>query len=201
MPDSSSPMDYYKVLGVDSSATDAEIRRAYKIAALETHPDRVPVAERETANRRFQQVNEAYYVLSDRSRRRDYDRQRAETNSTSGATGAAGAGANPFGFQSSFTEEQFRRMYNDLFAETQPSEGKPGRLWTVLGGLSGTVIGFITFNVPGALAGSVAGAKLGHIRDTHGKSVYDVFKSLPAADRARVLTEMLQFLLSHRKPI
>ncbi|KAI4936681.1 hypothetical protein J4E86_011298 [Alternaria arbusti] len=98
--------DYYKTLEVDSKASQQQIRDAYKKAALKHHPDRVPSDSPERASRtkRFQQINDAYYTLSDATRRRDYDAARTY-NSFTGSTatpdsdfeedipGNAGAGA------------------------------------------------------------------------------------------------------------
>ncbi|RDL36818.1 DnaJ-domain-containing protein [Venustampulla echinocandica] len=71
-------IDYYAALGITSAATQQQIRDAYKKAALKTHPDRVPAdsPERATRTRKFQLINEAYYVLSDPGRRREYDQAR-----------------------------------------------------------------------------------------------------------------------------
>ncbi|KAJ8605003.1 hypothetical protein MRB53_041600 [Persea americana] len=69
------PVDYYAALEIDSKASQQQIRDAYKKAALRFHPDRVPAdsPERSSRTKKFQQVNDAYYTLSDTSRRRDYD--------------------------------------------------------------------------------------------------------------------------------
>lgn len=75
---SAPPFDYYAALEVDSKATQQQIRDAYKKQALRHHPDRVPAdsPERSTRTKKFQQINDAYYTLSDTTRRRDYDLQR-----------------------------------------------------------------------------------------------------------------------------
>ncbi|KAI1476937.1 DnaJ-domain-containing protein [Daldinia eschscholtzii] len=72
------PPNYYKILEVSETATTQQIRDAYKRAALKTHPDRVPSnsPERPARTRKFQLVNDAYYTLSDTTRRREYDAQR-----------------------------------------------------------------------------------------------------------------------------
>jgi hypothetical protein len=72
------PPNYYAILGVTETATTQQIRDAYKRAALKTHPDRVSndSPERNERTRRFQLVNDAYFTLSDTTRRRDYDAQR-----------------------------------------------------------------------------------------------------------------------------
>jgi len=74
----SSPPDYYAILEIASTATEQDIKRAYKKAALKWHPDRVPVdsPERTKRTKRFQAINDAYYTLSDATRRRDYDEAR-----------------------------------------------------------------------------------------------------------------------------
>ncbi|XP_051144799.1 uncharacterized protein LOC127260858 [Andrographis paniculata] len=66
---------YYRVLGVDTDACDEEIRRAYRRLAMQWHPDkwiRTPSLLGE-AKQRFQQIQEAYSVLSDRRKRTLYD--------------------------------------------------------------------------------------------------------------------------------
>jgi curved DNA-binding protein CbpA len=64
--------DYYKVLGVDRTASEAEIAKAYKKAALKHHPDKNP-NDREGAEARFKIITEAYEVLNDADKRRTYD--------------------------------------------------------------------------------------------------------------------------------
>ncbi|KAM0296261.1 hypothetical protein ACHAPM_010253 [Fusarium culmorum] len=72
------PPNYYAILGVNESANTQQIRDAYKRAALKTHPDRVAgdSPERAERTRKFQLVNDAYFTLSDPTRRREYDAQR-----------------------------------------------------------------------------------------------------------------------------
>lgn len=57
--------------------------------------------------------------------------------------------------------------------------GNPSTMWGMVGAVSGGALGFIVGNVPGLLAGAVAGNRLGAIRDTKGKSVYEVFRVRP----------------------
>src|SRR3972149_1761648 len=64
--------DYYDILGVSKSATKEEIKKAYRKQALEWHPDRHK-DEKEAAERRFKEINEAYQILSDSQKRSAYD--------------------------------------------------------------------------------------------------------------------------------
>src|SRR3989441_4576556 len=63
--------DYYEVLGVSRTASAEELKRAYRKLALQFHPDRNPNDPQSEA--RFKEVNEAYEVLSDQSKRQRYD--------------------------------------------------------------------------------------------------------------------------------
>jgi len=63
--------DYYKILGVDRTATTDEIKKAYRKLALKYHPDRNP--NDSSAEEKFKEINEAYQVLSDEEKRRHYD--------------------------------------------------------------------------------------------------------------------------------
>jgi len=65
--------DYYDILGVSKSATDAEIKSAYRKQAVEWHPDKHQ-DNKEAAEKRFKEINEAYQVLSDKDKRAAYDR-------------------------------------------------------------------------------------------------------------------------------
>ena len=75
-------------------------------------------------------------------------------------------------------------------------ETKRGFFWGMVGGASGAVLGFIMANVAGAVAGAVAGNRLGAIRDSHGKPVYQVFKALPQSEKSRIITELLAKVMS-----
>ena len=81
-------LDYYTVLGVSRSASDADIKRAFRGLAQQWHPD---VNQDAAAEERFKEINEAYQVLSDPQRRQAYD-----MFGRAGVGGGAGAGADPF---------------------------------------------------------------------------------------------------------
>jgi molecular chaperone DnaJ len=64
--------DYYEILGIQRSANEEEIKRAYRRLAMQYHPDRNPGSKE--AENKFKEINEAYEVLSDSQKRADYDR-------------------------------------------------------------------------------------------------------------------------------
>jgi len=63
--------DYYKILGVKKSASDEEIKKAYRKLAMKFHPDHTKGDK--TAEEKFKKISEAYAVLSDKEKRRQYD--------------------------------------------------------------------------------------------------------------------------------
>lgn len=66
--------NYYKILGVSRTASQKEIKKAYRKKALENHPDKVSEDKKEAAVKRFQDIGEAYEVLSNPESRGKYDR-------------------------------------------------------------------------------------------------------------------------------
>jgi len=64
--------DYYQILGVPRNARDEDIKKAYRKLAMQYHPDRNPGKEK-WANEKFKEINEAYGVLGDPQKRRQYD--------------------------------------------------------------------------------------------------------------------------------
>ena len=66
-----SATDYYKTLGLDKSASAEEIKKAYRKMAMKYHPDHTKGDK--TAEETFKQISEAYAVLSDKEKRKQYD--------------------------------------------------------------------------------------------------------------------------------
>ena len=65
--------DYYEVLGVSRNASPKEIEEAYRKLAVQNHPDRVPPEKKNEAREKFKEISEAYAVLSDANKRKQYD--------------------------------------------------------------------------------------------------------------------------------
>ncbi len=91
-----SKRDYYEVLGVEKNATDAQLKSAYRKLAMKYHPDRNP-DDKEGAEKKFKELNEAYEVLSNKEKRGLYDQfGHAGVNQNAGY-GGAGSGFEGFG--------------------------------------------------------------------------------------------------------
>jgi len=101
-----SKRDYYEVLGVSKSSTDAEMKRAYKKLAMKFHPDRNPGKDGEE---KFKEAKEAYEVLSNEEKRSAYDRFGHE-----GVKGAAGFGAGAGAGAGNFSDI-FGDVFGDIF--------------------------------------------------------------------------------------
>jgi len=83
------PKDYYDILGVNKSADQSEIKRAFRKQAKKYHPDANP--DDPAAEERFKELNEAYEVLSDESKRQQYDQFGNNWESFAGGGGTGGA--------------------------------------------------------------------------------------------------------------
>lgn len=94
--------DYYDLLGVSRNASVDEIKKAYRKQALEWHPDRHQGADKEAAEKRFKEINEAYQVLSDPQKRQAYDQFGHQAFSPGGA-GRQGSPFSGFGGFGPFT--------------------------------------------------------------------------------------------------
>ncbi|MDD7804212.1 MAG: molecular chaperone DnaJ [Endozoicomonas sp. (ex Botrylloides leachii)] len=97
--------DYYEVLGVQKSASEKDIKKAYRRMAMKYHPDRNP--DDKKAEESFKEVNEAFEILSDEQKRRAYD-QYGHAGVDPSAGGASGFGGGNFG-------DIFGDVFGDIF--------------------------------------------------------------------------------------
>ena len=112
-----SKRDYYEVLGVSKDADDAAIKKAYRALAKKYHPDMNP-GDAE-AEKKFKEASEAYAVLSDAEKRRQYDRF-GHAAFEGGAGGAGGFG----GFD--FNGADFGDIFGDIFGDLFGGGGRRG---------------------------------------------------------------------------
>ena len=101
--------DYYEVLGVDRGADEATIKKAYRQLAKKYHPDANP-GDKE-AEAKFKEASEAYAVLSDSEKRRQYD----QFGHAAFEGGAGGAGAGGFDFSGMDFSDMFGDIFGDFF--------------------------------------------------------------------------------------
>ena len=91
-------LDYYKVLGVDKSASADDIKKAYRKLARKYHPDVNP-----NGADKFKEISEAYETISDTNKRNSYDQQRK----------------NPFGFSGNVNGTDLNDLINNLFGQSR----------------------------------------------------------------------------------
>lgn len=114
--------DYYKVLGIDPSASQDEIKRTYKKLARKYHPD---VSDEPDAQQRFQEVSEAYEVLKNKEKRAEYDELREYVNNP---RSFAQGGGQHFRFDSDFSaESQFEDLLRSIFGDRGGGFGESAR--------------------------------------------------------------------------
>jgi len=121
--------DYYETLGVQRSATEEEIKKAYRKLARKHHPDVNPGDK--SAEEKFKAINEAYEVLSDPEKRKRYDQL--------GANWKAGADFTPPPGQEGFQYEY--RDFGDIFTESRGGGGFSDFFETLFGGRRGARAG------------------------------------------------------------
>jgi molecular chaperone DnaJ len=108
--------DYYEVLGVERNADDAAIKKAYRVLAKKYHPDMNP-GDAE-AEKKFKEASEAYAVLSDADKRRQYDQF-----GHAAFDGGAGGGAGGFDFSGADFGDIFGDIFGDFFGGGRSSRG------------------------------------------------------------------------------
>src|ERR1700746_3235831 len=110
---------YYESLAVERTATDGDIKAAFRKQAMQCHPDRHPGDK--DAEHRFKEINEAYEVLKDPDKRAAYDRFGHAAFEHGGGGGAAGFGTE---FATTFSD-----IFDDLFGMGGGRRGRGGGGW------------------------------------------------------------------------
>ena len=132
--------DYYQILGVDKKADQNEIKKAYRKLAIKYHPDKNPDGEE-----RFKEIAEAYEVLSNETKRQQYD-----MGGMSGFDGMQGVRINPhdifrqfFGGQDPFAE-MFAGMGGPMGIHPGMGGGQRVHIFSNMGGPCGMAMGHST---------------------------------------------------------
>jgi len=149
--------DYYQILGVSRSASDAELKKAYRKLSIKWHPDKNPGNEQATTN--FQKISEAYAVLSDEKKRKIYDQYGAEGVNQAEQMGEDNmpGGGMPFGFRpggrgGGMSPEDAQAFFSQFFGGSDPFGGSFGG-----GGMPGGMPGGMHFSMGGAPGMSFGG--------------------------------------------
>ena len=119
------PDDYYSVLGVSKTASPKKIKSAYRKLALKYHPDKVNAEDKEKAEAKFVQINEAYGVVGDEEKREIYDKygkngldahEKGQDPRSAGFDGSFGGGGGGGGFGGGAGGEGFEKIFEQMFA-------------------------------------------------------------------------------------
>lgn len=110
--------DYYQVLGVSKSATEKDIKKAYRKLALKWHPDK-NIDNKEEAEEKFKEISEAYQVLSDKDKKRQYDNGSYDpfggNSNNQHFNHFSGFGGHDFGFKFMDAHDLFAQFADDGF--------------------------------------------------------------------------------------
>ncbi|KAI0562969.1 Chaperone J-domain containing protein [Gracilaria domingensis] len=130
MPSHTMGRDYYSILGVSRGATEEELKKAYRRNAMKWHPDKNPDNKPE-AEKKFQEIAEAYQVLSDPKKKEIYDSY-GEDALKAGMDEMPRGGPGPFRFNSSGNMRDPNDLFNEIFGSMGGFGGMGG-----MGGMRG----------------------------------------------------------------
>ncbi len=145
-------MDYYEVLGVSKTASDEEIKKAYRAKALQYHPDKNQ--GNTAAEEMFKKINEAYSVLSDSKKRADYDLSGTASQHYGAYTQYTWQNPftyNPFAQEADDDDTMFGQSYRWTFYHSPEQESEPVShrrgLGALLAGILYLWLGLLSFRV------------------------------------------------------
>ena len=160
--------DYYKILGVDKKASDAEIKKAFRTLAKKYHPD---LHQGDKANEeKFKEINEAYEVLSDKDKRQKYD----AFGSNYDFRGGQNFNPNDFGFGG--------------FGGANGNGGTYYRYET--NGSGGDFSDFFNMFFGGDMGANMGGMGNGRQKRSSGFNINDLFRGKAKKERQRYNTEL-----------
>lgn len=136
--------NYYSILDVPTTANEDQIKQAYRALAMKYHPDKNP--DNKIAEEKFKRISEAYSVLSDPQKRKEYDLSMSNPFSSSGRTYTYGQNTNPFG--EDFFSYQWRQNRRDAQYENKREKEKISRTEAfkiLIRGIILTIAGLLLF--------------------------------------------------------
>ncbi|KJS02574.1 MAG: hypothetical protein VR65_05135 [Desulfobulbaceae bacterium BRH_c16a] len=205
--------DYYKILGVTRTSNAEEIRKRYRKLAMQCHPDRNP--DDPAAEEQFKEIAEAYGVLTDPVKRREYDACRASGTTYTGSHTKGGFTYSQEDIlRDLFKDPNFQRMFGSLLREFQRSGFRYSSSFvkkSFFGGKGGIFLGGIF--LLGSLANPLlsGAARKGITGPSLLKSVGSSFKSLlgmksdssatPRPDEGYSHVEQQQYDTTYQTPL
>ena len=170
--------DYYKILGVGKTASDAEIKKAFKTQARKCHPDMHPENEKAKWTEKFKDLNEAYTVLSDKQKRTIYDQVGEEgyqnyARGGGASTGARSSRSSGFGGNPYQNYQQYTYSGNGAQGFNFGGEGMGGfsdffqSIFGGMGGMNGFGQNFGRSSASGQAVGDVEAELALNLEDAH----------------------------------
>ena len=136
--------NYYSILNVSNNADEDQIKQAYRTLAMKYHPDKNP--DNKAAEEKFKHISEAYSVLSNPQRRRDYDLGTSTPFNSSEKTYTYGQNTNPFG--DDIFSSNWWKNWRNIRSENAKKREKISRseaFKILISGIILTIVGLLLF--------------------------------------------------------
>lgn len=158
--------EYYEILGCPRTATDAQLKKAYRKLAVKWHPDKNPDSDIATKN--FQKISEAYATLSDKKKRQLYDqygKQGADASDQMPEGAGFPAGGMHFGGMGGggggMSQEDAQRLFSSFFGGSDPFGGGGSMFSSMGGGMGGPQVQFMSSSMGGGGGPSMSFSSMG----------------------------------------